>query len=100
MVENDGRMWMFNERGELRHRHAFSQGYEEISRAKLIEPTRVQLGAARRRLLVASGLCRPARVRPQRRRNCLRVVGSRRELTAIASESCCRAPVLLTHVLM
>jgi outer membrane protein assembly factor BamB len=44
MVENDGRMWMFNERGELIISTLSPTGYEEISRAKLIAPTRVQLG--------------------------------------------------------
>jgi outer membrane protein assembly factor BamB len=44
MVENDGRMWMFNERGELIIARLSPQGYEEISRAKLIAPTEVQLG--------------------------------------------------------
>jgi outer membrane protein assembly factor BamB len=44
MVENDGRMWMFNERGELIIATLSPTGYEEISRAKLIAPTRVQLG--------------------------------------------------------
>ncbi len=44
MVENDGRMWMFNERGELIIAKLSPTGYEEISRAKLINPTEVQLG--------------------------------------------------------
>lgn len=44
MVENAGRMWMFNERGEVVIAKLSPTGYEEISRAKLIEPTRVQLG--------------------------------------------------------
>ncbi len=43
MVRNGSRMWMFNERGELVIAHLSPQGYEELSRAKLIEPTRVQL---------------------------------------------------------
>ena len=43
MVRNGQRMWMFNERGELIIARLSPQGYEEISRAKLIEPTRVQL---------------------------------------------------------
>jgi outer membrane protein assembly factor BamB len=43
MVKNGSRMWMFNERGELVIAKLSPQGYEEISRAKLIEPTRVQL---------------------------------------------------------
>jgi len=44
MVKNGDRMWMFNERGELLIARLSPSGYEEISRAKLIEPTRVQLG--------------------------------------------------------
>src|SRR5690606_28411172 len=43
MVKNKDRMWMFNERGELVIARLSPQGYEEISRAKLIEPTQVQL---------------------------------------------------------
>jgi outer membrane protein assembly factor BamB len=43
MVKNGRRMWMFNERGELLIAELSPQGYSEISRAKLIEPTRVQL---------------------------------------------------------
>ena len=37
-------MWMFNERGELLIGTALAQGFHEISRAKLIAPTTVQLG--------------------------------------------------------
>ncbi len=43
MVRNGDRMWMFNERGELVIARLSPEGYQEISRAKLIEPTRVQL---------------------------------------------------------
>jgi outer membrane protein assembly factor BamB len=43
MVKNGPRMWMFNERGELVIARLSPQGYQEISRAKLIEPTRIQL---------------------------------------------------------
>ena len=43
MVENHGRLWMFNERGELLIGKLSPQGFEELSRAKLIEPTTVQL---------------------------------------------------------
>ncbi len=43
MVRNGDRMWMFNERGELVIARLSPKGYEEISRAKLIEPTSVQL---------------------------------------------------------
>ncbi|MEX2112035.1 MAG: PQQ-binding-like beta-propeller repeat protein [Pirellulales bacterium] len=44
MVRNGRRMWMFNERGEIVIATLSPQGYTEISRAKLLEPTRVQLG--------------------------------------------------------
>lgn len=43
MVENDGKIWMFTERGELIITRLSPKGYQEISRAKLIEPTQVQL---------------------------------------------------------
>jgi outer membrane protein assembly factor BamB len=42
-VRNAGRYWMFNERGELIIAKLSRQGYVEISRAKLIEPTTGQL---------------------------------------------------------
>jgi outer membrane protein assembly factor BamB len=43
MVRNGSRMWMFNERGELIIGTLSPQGFHEISRAKLIEPTTDQL---------------------------------------------------------
>ncbi len=43
MVRNGRRIWMFNERGELIICTLSPKGFHEISRAKLIEPTRVQL---------------------------------------------------------
>ncbi len=43
MVKNGQQIWMFNERGELLIARLSPAGYEEISRAKLISPTRVQL---------------------------------------------------------
>ncbi len=43
MVRNGRRMWMFNERGELLIGELSPQGFHEISRAKLIEPTTDQL---------------------------------------------------------
>ncbi|HEX7379095.1 MAG TPA: PQQ-binding-like beta-propeller repeat protein [Pirellulales bacterium] len=43
LVENHGKIWMFTERGELIICRLSPQGYEEISRTKLIQPTRVQL---------------------------------------------------------
>jgi len=42
-VQNGERTWMFNERGELIIGKLSPQGFEEISRAKLIEPTKYQL---------------------------------------------------------
>jgi outer membrane protein assembly factor BamB len=42
-VQNKDRVWMFNERGELIIARLSPQGFEEISRAKLIEPTLDQL---------------------------------------------------------
>jgi len=43
MVRNGERIWMFNDRGELIISRLSPQGFEEISRARLIEPTRRQL---------------------------------------------------------
>jgi outer membrane protein assembly factor BamB len=42
-VKNGDHVWMFNERGELIISKLSPQGFEEISRAKLIEPTTGQL---------------------------------------------------------
>ncbi len=42
-VQNGDRTWMFNERGELIISKLSPEGFQEISRAKLIEPTRYQL---------------------------------------------------------
>lgn len=44
MVENRDRVFMFNERGELLIGKLSPEGFEEISRTKLIKPTRDQLG--------------------------------------------------------
>jgi hypothetical protein len=44
MVRNGDRMWMFNERGELIISKLSPEGFHEISRAKIIEPTEGQLG--------------------------------------------------------
>jgi len=43
LIRNGERTWMFNERGELIISRLTGRGFEEISRAKLIEPTREQL---------------------------------------------------------
>lgn len=43
MVRNRDRVWMFNERGELIISQLDPKGFHEISRAKLIDPTREQL---------------------------------------------------------
>jgi outer membrane protein assembly factor BamB len=44
MVRNGDKVWMFNERGELIITRLSPKGAEVISRAKLIEPTKGQLG--------------------------------------------------------
>ena len=44
MVRNGDRIWMFNERGELLIGRLSVDGFHEISRARLIEPTTGQLG--------------------------------------------------------
>ncbi len=43
MVRNEDRIWMFNERGELIISRLSPEGFHEISRAKIIEPTEGQL---------------------------------------------------------
>lgn len=43
-VQKGDRTWMFNEQGELLITELAPEGFKEISRAKLIEPTRSQLG--------------------------------------------------------
>ncbi len=43
LIRNDGRTWLFNERGELIIARLTPEGFHEISRAKLIEPTLEQL---------------------------------------------------------
>ncbi|MHC4181064.1 MAG: PQQ-binding-like beta-propeller repeat protein, partial [Planctomycetota bacterium] len=42
MVRNGDKTWIFNDRGELIIARLSPRGFEEISRAKLIEPTRIQ----------------------------------------------------------
>jgi len=44
MVRHEDKIWMFNERGELIISRLSPKGFEEISRAKIIEPTEGQLG--------------------------------------------------------
>ncbi len=43
MVKNGERVWLFNDRGELIIARLSPAGYEELSRAKLIDPTTEQL---------------------------------------------------------
>ena len=43
MVRNGGKVWMFNERGELLIATLSPEGFHEISRTKLIDPTTRQL---------------------------------------------------------
>src|SRR5205085_1557894 len=42
-VRNGDRIWMFNERGQLIIARLSPKGFEEISRAQVIEPTKGQL---------------------------------------------------------
>ena len=42
-VNNGGLIWMFNERGELLTAKLSPEGFRELSRCKIIEPTRKQL---------------------------------------------------------
>jgi outer membrane protein assembly factor BamB len=44
MVRHEENVWMFNERGELIISRLSPEGFHEISRAKIIEPTEGQLG--------------------------------------------------------
>jgi outer membrane protein assembly factor BamB len=44
MVRNADKVWMFNERGELIITRLAPDGFHEISRAKLLDPTEEQLG--------------------------------------------------------
>jgi len=44
MVRNAGRVWMFNEQGELIISRLTPDGFEALSRARLIAPTQGQLG--------------------------------------------------------
>jgi outer membrane protein assembly factor BamB len=43
LVRNGDRTWLFNERGELIIARLTREGFQEISRAKLLEPTQEQL---------------------------------------------------------
>ena len=44
MVRHEDRIWMFNERGELIISKLSGEGFHEISRTRLIDPTEGQLG--------------------------------------------------------
>ena len=44
MVRHEGNIWMFNERGELVISKLSPEGFDEISRTRLIKPTEGQLG--------------------------------------------------------
>ncbi len=46
-VKNGDKVWMFNEKGELIIAKLSPQGYQEISRVKLIEPTKRQVPSRR-----------------------------------------------------
>ena len=43
MVRNGDRIWMFNERGDLIIAKLSPQGYQELSRTHLLDPTTEQL---------------------------------------------------------
>ena len=43
MIRNGDRTWLFNERGELIIARLTPEGFDEISRAKLLDPTTDQL---------------------------------------------------------
>jgi len=47
LVEQGERCWLFNERGELIIAKLTPDGYDEIDRAKIIEPTNKLLGPSR-----------------------------------------------------
>lgn len=47
MVKHDDDIWMFNDKGELIISRLSPRGFEEISRAKLIQPTKPQLPSRR-----------------------------------------------------
>jgi hypothetical protein len=46
LVKNEDRFWMFNEQGELLITQLTAEGYKEIDRAKIIEPTNTAFGRA------------------------------------------------------
>ena len=46
-IEHENHVWMFNEKGELIIADLSPKGYEEISRTKIIDPTRDQLPSRR-----------------------------------------------------
>ena len=82
-VKNGDKYWLFNERGELIIAQLSPQGFHEISRTKLIDPTHGAVAQPRRRLLVASGVCQPAHLPAERQGAGLcelgsKVVGTRR----------------------
>jgi len=41
-IQNEDKIWMFNEQGELLITELSPEGFNEISRAKLIEPSKKQ----------------------------------------------------------
>ena len=85
MVRNGDKVWMFNERGELIISQLSPDGFHEISRAKLIDPTAGPARPARRRLLVPPGLRQQAHLRPQRQGTGLRRPG-RQAVARLSSE--------------
>ena len=61
-VQRGDETWMFNERGELILSKLTPQGFEEICRAKLIEPTTAQLRQRGGVCWSPSGVCEPLRL--------------------------------------
>ena len=53
MVKHEDRVWMFNELGELLITKLSPEGYTEIDRAKVIEPSNVAFG---RKVLGRAGM--------------------------------------------
>jgi hypothetical protein len=52
IIENQGRYFLFNELGELVIAHFSPKGYQEVDRAKILEPTNVMARMEDRKRLV------------------------------------------------
>ena len=73
LIKNGEVFFLPNEKGDLIIARLSPRGYEELSRAHLLEPANRDCG---RNVVVASGLCQPLHLRPQRPGDHLRVAGS------------------------